>query len=167
MIPTIAAAAFFAATPSTPSGYRALGAKHASHPSQFVFADDQSARNYERELKNQPFPDGTSPITLVTGINAKTRTALIAGLIHLRHGEDKPRMLICHSENSTRRHLAAAADAGMPYVWLFGDKHHSHALAVFAATHPFIRIYLMAPLPTKPSMSASIYRMSRIICLAA
>lgn len=159
--------AFFAHSPRSESGFVALGAKHAGHPSRFCFADELSARNYERELLNQPFPDGTVPITLVAGVNTLSRTAMIRVLIELRHGEKSPKLLIAHSEDSTRQYLQAADAAGMPYVWFMGDKHHSHALAIFAAANPQTRIYLMGPLFRRPSMSKSIARLSRVICLSA
>lgn len=159
--------AFFAHSPHTTSGYQALAASHPAHPRQFAFADELSARNYERELRNQPWPDGTLPITVVTGINTTSRTAMIRRLIELRHGDAVPVLLVSHSENSTREYLHKAGERGDAYVWFYGEKHHSHALAIFAASHPFTRIYLMSPLRCKPSMSASIARMARIICLAA
>jgi hypothetical protein len=156
-----------AVSPAPAAAFQILKPSHPSHPSQFVFADEASARNYDRELKSQPFPDGSLPITLVTGIHTRSRTNLIRGLIALRHGPAAPVLLVSHSENSTRRYLHAAGERRDPYVWFYSEKHHSHALAIFAACHPFTRIYLMSPLPCKPSMSASIARMARVICLAA
>ena len=164
---TPAAAVFFAANARVASGFQGLRNDHPAHPSQYCFADEISARNYERELKNQPFSDGSMPITMVTGANTKSRTAMIRGLIELRHGAAVPVLLVSHSENSTRKYLHAARERSEPYVWFYSEHHHSHALAIFAASQPLTRIYLMSPLPSKPSMSASLARMSRVICLSA
>lgn len=167
MSTTTAPATFFAACPHTRSGYIGLKPSHPAHPSQFCFADELSLRNYERELKNLPFPDGTLPIALVTGINSTSRTAIIRALILHRHGIKHPLTLIAHSENSIRTYLHQAAERRDPYIWFLSDQHHSHALAVFAAGNPAVRIYCSSPLPGKPRTSASIARLSRVISLSA
>lgn len=164
---TTTTAVFFAASPHTASGFVALKPDHPAHPSRFCLADHISSCNYQRELKSLPFPDGTTPITMVHGVNARSRTQVIRGLIEIRHGDKRPVMLVAHSEDSTRRYLKEALEKGAKYVWFYGEKHHSHALACFAAGNPKIRIYLMSPLPTRPSLSSSLARMCRVICLSA
>jgi hypothetical protein len=166
-------AVFFAACSETASGFQALKPSDPEHPSQFCFADELSARNYDRELKSLPFPDGSAPIVLVAGPNPKTRQRLVAGLIRLHHGRHlKPQVDICTSENNTREILrAAAADGnrhdGKPYVWLLSEKYQSMALAIFAAQNSPIRIYCSYPHANRPPTSPSISRLSRIIVLSA
>ncbi len=143
------------------------------HPGQYCFADELSARNYDRELKSQPLPDGSLPIVLVAGPNPKTRTRLISDLIRLHHGQAlKPKCDIVTSEIQTREILRAAAEDGnahdgKPYVWLLSERYQSMTLAIFAAQNSPVRIYCSYPHASKPPTSPSISRLSRIIVLSA
>ena len=159
-----APAVFFAASTLTASGFQALRATPPAHPSRYTFADDASARNYERELKGLPFPDGSSPIVMIVGENFLRRSALIRALIELRHGDRAPRVVIPGSERHFERHLRAAIANGDSYLWILADHFHSHALAAAAAANPRLRLYCSAP---AASLSNSLIRLSRLIRISA
>lgn len=166
-MPTAAApspAVYFARSPLTHTGFQALRASHPAHPAKHRFADDVSSRNYERELKDLPLPDGTASIVLVSGEDFLARTAMVRALIELRHGERAPQQFIPSSENMFRAFIQVAKENESPYLWFLADHFHSHALAIFAAQNPRMRIYCSA---AKPEVSASIQRLARIIRLAA
>jgi hypothetical protein len=164
---------FFAACPQIQTGWQALKPSDAAHPSQYCFADELSARNYDRELKGQPFPDGSNPIVLVAGANTTTRNRLITGLIRLRYGARlSPQIDFATSESVTREILRkAAADGnthnGQPYVWILSERYQSMALAIFAAQNSPIRIYCSYPHASRPPTSPSVSRLSRVIVLSA
>ncbi len=154
---------FFAANPAKSSGFEALRHSHAAHPSRHSFAEDRSARNYQRELRGDSLPDGGFPIVMVCGENYLSRCNLIRALIMLKHGVKSPQSMIPGSENMFRAFITAAQEDGDSYVWFLAEHFHSHALAVLAAQNPRMRIYCSAP---KPDMSASITRLSRVIQLS-
>ena len=140
----------------------------AAHPAQYCFAEALSARNYERELKGQPFPDDSMPIVIVSGANQKNRNRLLAGLICLHHGS--PNSLgpvMADSDAATNRLLRDAVAAGQKYIWIQAKSFHALNLAIFAGLNSPIRIYCSYPHAGRPSAAAGILRMSRLIQLSA
>lgn len=138
------------------------------HPSRYCFAEALSARNYERELKGQPFPDGTAPMVIVSGPNPKNRNRLLAGLIRLHHGVAlTPGPTISQGDAATNKILREAVGAKAPFIWIQAESFHAMNLAIFAARLSPIRIYCSYPHAGRPSAAASVMRMSRMIQLSA